>query len=116
MHKRIDLSPPHIGDREQQFVTEAFTSNWIAPLGPHVDGFEREVAEYVGIDGALALTSGTAAIHLVLRYFGVECGDIVFCSSLTFIGSTNPILYQGAEPVFIDSEAASWNMSPAGHV
>ena len=84
MHKRIYLSPPHIGEYEQQFVTEAFASNWIAPLGSHVDGFEREVAGYVGSGGALALTFGTAAIHLALRYLGVECGNRVFCSSLTF--------------------------------
>ncbi len=82
---RIYLSPPHMGESEQQFVAEAFASNWIAPLGPHVDGFEREVAKYVGSGGALTLTSGTAAIHLVLRYFGVDRGDTVFCSSLTFI-------------------------------
>ncbi len=112
-HSRMYLSPPHIGEYEQQRVAEAFDSNWIAPMGPHVDGFEQEVSEYVGIAGAVALTSGTAAIHLALRYLGLERGDTVFCSSLTFIGSTNPILYQGAEPVFLDSEPESWNMSPA---
>lgn len=113
MNKRIYLSPPHIGECEQQFVADAFATNWIAPLGPHVDAFEREVAEYVGIRGALALNSGTAAIHLALRYLGVGRGDTVFCSSLTFIGSINPVLYEGAQPVFIDSEPESWNMSPA---
>jgi pyridoxal phosphate-dependent aminotransferase EpsN len=77
-----------------------------------VDAFETELANYVGIKGALALSSGTAAIHLALRYLGVGPGDHVFCSSLTFIGSVNPVLYQGAEPVFIDSEPESWNMSP----
>jgi pyridoxal phosphate-dependent aminotransferase EpsN len=112
MNKRIYLSPPHIGEYEQQFVAEAFASNWIAPLGPQVDAFETELAEYVGIKGALALSSGTAAIHLALRYLGVGPGDTVFCSSLTFIGSVNPVLYQGAEPVFIDAEPESWNMSP----
>ncbi len=112
MNKRIYLSPPHIGEYEQQFVAEAFASNWIAPLGPHVDAFEKELAEYVGIRGALALCSGTAAIHLALRFLGVGPGDTVFCSSLTFVGSVNPILYQGADPVFIDSEPESWNMSP----
>jgi pyridoxal phosphate-dependent aminotransferase EpsN len=111
MNKRIYLSPPHIGEYEQRFVAEAFESNWIAPLGPHVDGFERELAEYVGIKGALALVSGTAAIHLALRYLGVGHGDVVFCSSFTFIGSANPVLYQGATPVFIDSEPEFWNMS-----
>ena len=113
MNKRIYLSPPHIGECEQQFVADAFATNWIAPLGPHVDAFEREVAEYVGIRGALALNSGTAAIHLALRSLGVERGDTVFCSSLTFIGSINPVMYEGAQPVFIDSEPESWNMSPA---
>ncbi len=113
MNKRIYLSPPHIGEYEQEFVSDAFGSNWIAPLGPHVDGFEREIVEYTGIKGALALASGTAAIHLALRYLGVQTNDIVFCSSLTFIGSTNPILYQGATPVLIDSEPKSWNMSPS---
>ena len=113
MPERIYLSPPHIGDFEQQFVADAFATNWIAPLGPHVDAFEREVAEYVGIRGALALNSGTAAIHLALRYLGVGRGDTVFCSSLTFIGSINPVMYEGAQPVFIDSEPESWNMSPA---
>jgi pyridoxal phosphate-dependent aminotransferase EpsN len=112
MNPRIYLSPPHIGEYEQQFVAEAFASNWIAPLGPQVDAFEHELADYVGIKGALALSSGTAAIHLALRYLGVGPGDAVFCSSLTFIGSANPILYQGAAPVFIDSEPDSWNMSP----
>ena len=112
MAQRIYLSPPHLGEYEQQFVADAFASNWIAPLGPHVDAFEREMADYIGISGAVALNSGTAAIHLALRYLGVRVGDTVFCSSLTFVGSANPILYQGAEPVFIDSEPESWNMSP----
>ncbi len=111
--KRIYLSPPHIGEFEQQFVADAFATNWIAPLGPHVDAFEKEIAEYVGIRGALALNSGTAAIHLALRYWGVTRGDTVFCSSLTFIGSINPVMYEDAEPVFIDAEPESWNMSPA---
>lgn len=111
-NKRIYLSPPHIGEHEQQYVAEAFETNWIAPLGPHVDLFERELAEYVGIDGAVGLSSGTAAIHLALRLLEVEPGDKVFCSTLTFVASANPILYQGAEPVFIDSAPDSWNMSP----
>jgi pyridoxal phosphate-dependent aminotransferase EpsN len=101
-----------MGKSERQLVDEAFDSNWIAPLGPQVDAFEREVSEYVGSRGALALNSGTAAVHLALRLLGVGSGDAVFCSSLTFIGSTNPILYLGAEPVFIDSEPETWNMSP----
>ncbi len=111
--KRIYLSSPHMGQYEQQFIAEAFTTNWIAPLGPHVDAFEKEISEYVGIGGAAALSSGTAAIHLALRLLGIGSGDIVFCSTLTFVASANPILYQGATPVFIDSEPETWNMSPA---
>ena len=110
---RIWLSTPHLGDDETAFVEEAFRSNWIAPLGPHVDGFERELADHVGIGHAAALSSGTAAIHLALLLLGVQPGDTVFCSSLTFVGSCNPIVYCGARPVFIDSEPESWNMSPA---
>jgi dTDP-4-amino-4,6-dideoxygalactose transaminase len=109
----IWLSPPHLGEEETAFVEDAFRSNWIAPLGPHVDGFERELAAEVGIGHAAALSSGTAAIHLGLLLLGVQPGDTVFCSSLTFVGSCNPILYCGARPVFIDCEPGSWNMSPA---
>jgi dTDP-4-amino-4,6-dideoxygalactose transaminase len=111
--EQILLSPPHMGDTEREFVEEAFRTNWIAPLGPNVDAFERELAALVGIKHAAALSSGTAAIHLALRLLGVGPGDRVFCSSLTFAASANPIVYQGAEPVFIDSDAESWNMSPA---
>lgn len=110
--KRIYLSSPHMGTEEKVFVEQAFSSNWIAPLGPNVDAFERELAEYVGIGHAAAVSSGTAAIHLALRLLDVGPGDAVFCSSLTFIASANPILYQGAEPVFIDSDVETWNMSP----
>jgi dTDP-4-amino-4,6-dideoxygalactose transaminase/CBS domain-containing protein len=110
---RIWLSSPHLGDEESAFVEEAFRSNWIAPLGPHVDGFERELAAHVGVAHAAAVNSGTAAIHLALLLLGVKPGDTVFCSSLTFVGSCNPVLYCGARPVFIDSEPQSWNMSPA---
>ncbi len=112
MSERIYLSPPHMGGEELEFIHEAFESNWIAPLGPQVSAFEKEVASYVGTRGALAVNSGTAAIHLGLRLLGVGSGDKVFCSTLTFIGSVNPILYLNAEPVFIDSEPGSWNMSP----
>jgi len=112
MSERIYLSPPHMGGEELKFINEAFESNWIAPLGPQVSAFEKEVASYVGTKGALAVNSGTAAIHLGLRLLGVGSGDKVFCSTLTFIGSVNPILYLNAEPVFIDSEPGSWNMSP----
>ncbi|OOE00225.1 pyridoxal phosphate-dependent aminotransferase [Anoxybacillus kestanbolensis] len=109
---RIYLSPPHMSGNEQKYINEAFETNWIAPLGPNVDAFEKELAEYVGVKGAAAVSSGTAAIHLALRLLDVRQGDKVFCSSLTFIASANPILYQGAEPVFIDSEPDTWNMSP----
>ena len=111
--KPILLSTPHIGDAELEFVAEAFRTNWIAPLGPNVDAFERELADHIGVDHAAALSSGTAAIHLALRILDVGPGDEVFCSSLTFVASANPILYQGGTPVFIDSDAASWNMSPS---
>jgi dTDP-4-amino-4,6-dideoxygalactose transaminase len=110
--KPILLSPPHMGDLELQFVTEAFETNWIAPVGPHVDAFESEFAERVGANAAAAVSSGTAALQLALRLVGVEQGDEVFCSTLTFIASANPILYQGAVPVFIDSDPQTWNMDP----
>jgi pyridoxal phosphate-dependent aminotransferase EpsN len=110
----IYLSPPDIGALERSYVQEAFDTNWIAPLGPQVDAFEREVAEYLDPTlHAAALSSGTAALHLGLILLGVSRGDRVICSSLTFIGSSNPIMYCGAEPVFVDSERSSWNMSPA---
>ncbi|MBX3586602.1 MAG: DegT/DnrJ/EryC1/StrS family aminotransferase [Ramlibacter sp.] len=107
------LSSPHLGEEETAFVEDAFRTNWIAPLGPHVDGFERELAGHVGAGHAAAVSSGTAAIHLALILLGVKPGDTVFCSSLTFVGSCNPVLYCGALPVFIDSEPGTWNMSPA---
>jgi dTDP-4-amino-4,6-dideoxygalactose transaminase len=110
--EQILLSTPHMGEAERDFVEEAFQTNWIAPLGPNVDAFEREIAQLVGIKHAAALSSGTAAIHLALRLLGVGRDDRVFCSSLTFAASANPIVYQGALPVFIDSEPESWNMSP----
>lgn len=109
---RIYLSSPHMGGEELALVQEAFATNWIAPLGPHVDGFEREFAEVVGSAHAAALSSGTAALHLALRLAEVEPGDEVFVSTLTFSASVNPILYVGARPVFIDSERESWNMDP----
>jgi dTDP-4-amino-4,6-dideoxygalactose transaminase len=110
--EQILLSTPHMGNAEREFVEEAFRTNWIAPLGPNVDAFEREMAELLGVGHAAALSSGTAAIHLGLRLLGVGAGDRVFCSTLTFAASSNPIVYQGAEPVFIDSETTSWNMCP----
>ncbi|MFD2214014.1 aminotransferase class I/II-fold pyridoxal phosphate-dependent enzyme [Metabacillus endolithicus] len=110
--KRIFLSSPHMSGNELKYVNEAFESNWIAPLGPNVDLFEKEIANYVGVSEAVAVSSGTAAIHLALSLLDVKKGDKVFCSSLTFIASANPIIYQSAEPVFIDSEPETWNMSP----
>ena len=113
LSQRVWLSSPHLGDEEVAFVDEAFKTNWIAPLGPNVDGFERELAAHVGIGHAAALSSGTAGLHLGLVLLGVKGGDTVFCSSLTFVASCNPILYCGATPVFIDSEPETWNMSPS---
>lgn len=111
-NNRIYLSPPHMTGREMDFIRDVFESNWIAPLGPHVDAFEQEMASYIGVKGALALSSGTAAIHLGLKLLGVEQGDVVFCSSLTFSASANPVMYVGATPVFIDSDPETWNMCP----
>lgn len=112
MYSRIYLSPPHMGIYEQEYIDQAFITNWIAPTGPNVEAFEREMADYVGVRDAVALSSGTAAIHLALKLLNVSRGDLVFCSSLTFSASANPIIYEGAVPVFIDSEPGSWNMSP----
>ncbi len=110
---RIYLSSPHMGSEEQALVAEAFASNWIAPLGPHVDAFQREFCAVVGSEYATATSTGTAALHLALRLVGVAAGDDVIVSSLTFSASVNPIRYLGARPVFVDSERASWNMDPA---
>ena len=107
---RIFLSPPHMGGEEMRFVKEAFESNYIAPLGPQVDAFERQFAEYVGIRHCAAVSSGTAAMHLALRHLGVGPGDEVFASTLTFIGSVTPVVFQGATPVFVDADRVSWNM------
>ena len=112
MNNRIYLSPPHMTGREMDFIRDVFESNWIAPLGPHLDAFEQEMASYIGVKGALALSSGTAAIHLGLKLLWVEQGDVVFCSSLTFSASVNPVMYVGATPVFIDSDPETWNMCP----
>jgi len=109
---RIYLSPPHLGPDERELVAEAFDSNWIAPVGPHLAVFEREVAEVVGVPHAVALSSGTAALHLAMRVLGVGPGDEVLCSTLTFAATANAILYQGATPVFIDSDEATWNLDP----
>ncbi|CAM3178741.1 Aminotransferase [Sphingomonas antarctica] len=112
IEKPILLSTPHMGDAELVYVEEAFRTNWIAPLGPNVDAFEKSIARIAGVAHAAALSSGTAAIHLALVLLGVKHGDTVFCSSFTFAASCNPIVYQSATPVFIDSDEASWNMSP----
>jgi len=110
--ERVYLSPPHVGELEKELVAEAFASNWIAPLGPHVDAFEKEFAQVTGARNVVALASGTAALHLALRLVGVGRGDEVLVSTLTFAGGVNPIVYLGARPVFVDSERISWNMDP----
>jgi dTDP-4-amino-4,6-dideoxygalactose transaminase len=114
VRERIFLSSPHMSDEgyEMQYVKEAFDTNWIAPLGENVNGFEKELAEKVGSKAAAALSSGTAAIHLALKAAGVGEGDVVFCPTLTFSATANPIIYQNAIPVFIDSDYETWNMSP----
>jgi dTDP-4-amino-4,6-dideoxygalactose transaminase len=112
MNKPILLSPPHMGDREFEFVKEAFDTNWLAPVGPHVDAFEQEFCEALGVRHGAAVSSGTAALHLALQLVGVKPGDEVFCSTLTFVATANPIKYLGATPVFIDSDRISWNMDP----
>ncbi|MBS1680081.1 MAG: aminotransferase class I/II-fold pyridoxal phosphate-dependent enzyme [Bacteroidetes bacterium] len=112
MSKRIYLSPPHMCGEEQKYIERAFKSNWIAPVGPAITEFENKLAQYNAIDHCVAVSSGTAAIHLALITLGVGKGDEVICSSFTFSGSCNPIMYQSATPVFIDSEPESWNMDP----
>lgn len=114
MASKIWLSTPHIGDSEQKYVKEAFDTNWVAPLGPNVYGFETDLASYLGGNVHIAaLSSGTAALHLALILLGVKAGDEVICQSMTFSASANPIRYLGATPVFIDSEEDTWNMDPA---
>jgi dTDP-4-amino-4,6-dideoxygalactose transaminase len=113
MQHPILLSSPHLGVQELAFVQEAFETNWIAPVGPHVNAFEQEFCDVVGAHHAAAVNSGTAALHLALHLVGVKYGDEVFCSTLTFVATANPILYLGAKPVFIDSDRATWNMDPA---
>src|SRR3712207_6507718 len=109
---RLYLSPPHMGGEERALILDALDSNWIAPLGPHVEAFEREVAKYIGVGHALALSSGTAALHLALRWAGVGVSDEVAVSTLTFIASASPITYVGATPVFFDCDETSWNLDP----
>jgi dTDP-4-amino-4,6-dideoxygalactose transaminase len=110
---KIWLSSPHMGGKEFEFVKEAFETNWISPVGPHIAAFEKELSDYNGIGHCAALSSGTAAIHLALILLGVKEGDEVLCSSFTFSGSCNPIVYQKATPIFVDSESETWNMDPA---
>jgi dTDP-4-amino-4,6-dideoxygalactose transaminase len=110
---RIYLSPPHLSGRELDYLKEAVDSNWVAPLGPQVDAFEEELAAFAGVPHALALSSGTAALHLALVVLGIGPGDEVACSSLTFSASANPIVYAGARPVFIDADPATWTIDPS---
>ena len=114
MSERIALATPHMSEEgfEQKFIKEAFDTNWIAPLGANVSGFEKELREYTGSKASAALSAGTAAMHMALKLAGVKRGDVVFCQSLTFSATANPITYEGAIPVFIDSEKDTWNMSP----
>jgi dTDP-4-amino-4,6-dideoxygalactose transaminase len=112
MNTKIWLSSPHMSGHEEIFVKEAFDTNWIAPLGPHVDGLEQDLQTFTGNSHAAALSSGTAALHLALILLNVKPGDLVICQSFTFSASANPIVYQGAIPVFVDSEKDTWNMDP----
>lgn len=111
-NKRIYLSSPTMHGDEQKYIKEAFDTNWVAPLGANVDGFEREMAEYVGVKHAAALVSGTAALHLAVKLAGVKRGNVVFCSDLTFAATVNPVSYESGVQVFIDSERDTWNMDP----
>lgn len=112
MNRRIYLSSPCMCGEEQKFVQEAFDTNWIAPLGKNVNEFENDIKKYLDIKGAVAMSAGTAALHMAYRALGVEKGDVVFCQSMTFSATANPIIYQNGTPVFIDSEPDTWNMSP----
>ena len=110
--KRLYLSSPTMHGEEQKFVQEAFDTNWVAPLGPNVDEFEKAMAKFVGVKGAAALNAGTAAIHLAVKLAGIKSGDIVLCSDLTFAATVNPVAYEGGKQVFIESERETWNMDP----
>lgn len=110
--RRLYLSPPHMGGSELEYIADAFASNWIAPVGPHLKKFEEMFSQLVGLKHAVALVSGTSALHLALRHLGVAPGDEVVCSSFTFCASANPIIYQGATPVLIDADRATWNLDP----
>ncbi len=112
LEKRIPLSVPTMHGEEQKYIKEAFDTNWIAPLGKNVDEFEKEICNYISTDGALALCSGTAALHLAVKLSGLKRGDKVFCSDMTFAATVNPVSYEGGEQVYIDSERETWNMDP----
>lgn len=112
MRNKIWLSSPHMGGNELKYINEAFESNWVAPLGPNVNAFEKELSRYLNVKHCAALVSGTSAIHLALIILGVKQGDEVICQSFTFSATANPIVYQGATPVFVDSESETWNMDP----
>ena len=114
MNKKIYLASPHMSDEgyEKEYIKEAFDTNWIAPLGENVNKFEEEISNYVGVNNAAALSSGTSAIHMALKALGIKKDDIVFCQSLTFSATVNPVIYENATPVFIDSERETWNMDP----
>ncbi len=112
MVKTIFLSPPHMGGNELKYIEDVFKSNYIAPVGEYIDRFEKTVSDFVDIKYAAAVSSGTAAIHLALKVLGIGKGDVVLCSTFTFIGSVSPVIFQNATPVFIDSELQSWNLDP----
>jgi dTDP-4-amino-4,6-dideoxygalactose transaminase len=109
---RIWLSSPHLGGKEQEYVNEAFSTNWVAPLGPNVDAFEKQLTDYLSVNGIVSLSSGSGALHLALVALGIKTGDVVLCQSFTFAASAFPITYCGAIPVFVDSESDTWNMDP----
>ena len=113
MKEKIWLSSPHMGGNELKYIHQAFEENWVAPLGPNVNGFEEDLQHFLGNEVKVsALSAGTAALHLALIECGVQAGDEVLCQSMTFSASANPIVYQGATPVFVDSEEETWNISP----
>ena len=113
MNKKVWLSSPHMGGGEMKYIQDAFDHNWIAPLGPNVNGLEKDLESFLDEDiHVAALSSGTAALHLSLILLGVGAGDYVICQSLTFSASANPIIYVGADPIFVDSEKDTWNLCP----
>lgn len=113
MEEQIKLSLPHLAGNENKYVKDAIDSTWITPLGPYVNRFEDMLDEYLGVNNVVALSAGTAAIHIALALLGIGKGDEVICQSMTFSASANPIVYLGGSPVFVDSEPMTWNMDPA---